>query len=97
GGFGISVWMKIKGGSPHYLFDVALSRSKLGAPTKYQLLEVIFNPLKSVAYFMFDKSGLARESGVSVKYQPTDLPSSRASPLPHKPTPTFWVGRYLAW
>ncbi|MBT9303492.1 hypothetical protein, partial [Pseudomonas sp. TAE6080] len=30
GGSGISVWMKIKCGSPHYLFGVALSRSNLG-------------------------------------------------------------------
>ncbi len=53
--------MKIKCGNPHCIFDVALSRSKLGASTKSQLLEVIFNLLKSVSYFMFDKSELARD------------------------------------
>ncbi|POA60933.1 hypothetical protein C1884_28955 [Pseudomonas sp. GW460-R15] len=28
-------------------------------------------------------SGLARESGMSGNFMPTDTPSSRASPLPH--------------
>ncbi len=30
---------EIKCGSPHYLFDVALSRSKLGAPTNVGAVE----------------------------------------------------------
>ncbi|MFA7943005.1 hypothetical protein ACEK06_11145 [Pseudomonas brenneri] len=75
--------MKIKGGSPHYLFDLALSRSKLGVPTKYQLLELIFNPSKSAAYFIFDKSGLAHDGGVTASNPVTAPPLSRASPLPH--------------
>jgi hypothetical protein len=66
---------------------VPLRRSAVAQQTgdayKTLVLEVIFNSLKSVSYFMFDKRGLAPDSGVSATDMLTDTAPSGASPLPN--------------